>query len=101
MYFFEVLFIISAIIGAAVLTLTSWVVFSEMIRAARQAGRIAAIQARSRGQRKASWAEWWFYFKHDILAQYDEKIVGPFKLHRNPNKKIKRAFDVNGDRYTD
>lgn len=99
-YIVQVLFVVSALIGAAVISASLWIILAEARRAGKQAGRLATIQARAKGRRTATWTEWWHYFENDFAAPYHELVVGPYRLNRDTSIKIKRAFKHNGDRYT-
>jgi hypothetical protein len=78
-----------AMIGLAVVLFIGHGMTQELIRALRQGHRIATAHARHsepNPSRKPSLSLWWVCFKHDLMNNYSETIVGPYALPYDPKK---------------
>lgn len=81
-----------AFIGFAVVGTIVGSLVSELIRAARQAGRVATVCARMDGKRHAP-ATWILKsFRREIFRSYSSLRIGIWEIPHNPSKPIRRSF---------
>jgi hypothetical protein len=79
-----------AFVGGLVVGKVIWDVMRELIRAARQAMRIAHVVARANGRReKPSFGLWWSAFRHDFTSSYDSLVIRYVEMPRNPSRPMR------------
>lgn len=82
-----------AAIGAGLVALVACLLIQEIVRAARQAGRVAAVSVRASGERrKPTQREWRFAFRREFWSAYHTIRIGIFEIPHNPSKPIRAAF---------
>ncbi|PWE57147.1 hypothetical protein DEM27_05765 [Metarhizobium album] len=80
-----------AMIGAGVVTLIIIVVSAELIRAARQSKRVAAVAVRynCQGRRRITAKEWCFAFRRELTSGYSSLRIGYVDIPRNPDQPMR------------
>lgn len=81
-----------AFIGAGVVAFFAWGLIAEVVRAARQGGRIAMVQWRLQQRSGRLPLRWrWAGFKQDFFSSYDRLSIGHFELDHDPSKPARRS----------
>ncbi len=80
------------LIGAFASAVFLFFFFRRVVSAARRSIKICYIYNRIRGKRGADFGLFNSIFIHEMFGYYDSLVIGPYKIDRNPNKKITKAY---------
>lgn len=82
-----------ATIGFGVVAAIVMQFLAEIVRAARQSKRVAAISIRrTTGARKITARQWAYAFRRELFSGYDSLIVGSVEIPHDPSKPIRDRF---------
>lgn len=80
---------VTSAIGLVAIALVVWPIVREIIRSFRQAMKLCHVYARLSGKDKFPIRWIWKCFVSELLGSYyDTVTIGPYKLDRNPSKRI-------------